>query len=107
MPCAQVVSLILSILGVVLLLCRMRRDYRARLYHLGTLVWLAHTVIFYSVVVLQNYGLLEVSFAFDAWSSLLRLHMLLTTILQIRYKAVCESSTNGRIRQWVVFFNEW
>ncbi len=106
MACVQVASLILSLSSIVLLLYRMRTNYRIRLYHFGTLVWLIHAALFYVVVALRNAGKLEVSFLFNDWSSLLRLHILLTTALQVVYGAVCDVGADDRIRQWVRFFNE-
>lgn len=102
MPCIQIVSLILSISGIVLLLCRMRGNYRIRLYHAGTLLWLIHAAAFYAAVILYN---VEQSPFFNSWSLLLRLHILLTTILQVAH-GTARDHNNNRIKQWVKFFNE-
>ena len=74
----QLATVIGTILIIYLQVRQIREDCRAWLWQLPLLIWMVHTLIFYSMLFLDGLDIIDVhkfaNVVFSVWSSILRLH---------------------------------
>ena len=75
----QVLSLIMSTINIVVLLRWVRTDTRNRYMWLLILMWMLHSYLFYSVLLLEKADIgFDLPVRFTDWSSILRNHSITT-----------------------------
>jgi hypothetical protein len=96
---------IATVIGTILIIYfqgrQIRADCKTWLWQLPLLIWMAHTLIFYSVLALDTLEVIDVhiygNVVFSIWSAILRLHGTFTILglEYTRYRAVKEIKRYG------------
>jgi len=84
----QLATVIGTILIIYFQVRQIREDCKTWLWQLPLLIWMVHTIIFYSMIYLDDLGIVDVhtyaNVVFSSWSAILRLHGTFT-ILGLEY----------------------
>lgn len=73
-------AVVLVIIVLVGLQIQQRRKNTEWLWLVPVLVWMLHALLFYSVLMIDRYGVVRIDVTYTTWSSILRLHGFVTVL---------------------------